>query len=92
MTVNILTTVKYYEKLLQKVKIDDSVCKIWFSQNLKKVKNLLRLDCRENTVCPLCVHHECALNTLQQLLESRRSVMDAIKTLWGRHVNTAGML
>jgi len=34
-TLNILTTVKYYNELLGKVKIDHYVCKIGFSKDKK---------------------------------------------------------
>ena len=40
----------------------------------------------------LCAHRERAVNTLQQLLARRRSVMDAMKTLWERRVDAVGTL
>ena len=43
-TLNILTTVKFYDKLLQKVKLDHYVHKL-VAQNMKEVKkNLKRYD------------------------------------------------
>jgi len=47
---------------------------------------------RENAVCAPCARRERAANTLQQLLVHRRNVMDAIKTLWERHVDAVGTL
>jgi len=40
----------------------------------------------------LCARRECAVNTLQQLLARRRSVMDAIKMMWERRVDAVGTL
>ena len=40
----------------------------------------------------LCARHECAVNTLQKLFARRRSVMDAIKTLWERRVDAVWTL
>jgi len=40
----------------------------------------------------LYAHCVCAVNTLQQLLMRRRSVMDAVKTLWERRVDAIGTL
>jgi len=37
-------------------------------------------------------HRVRAVNTLQQLLARRRSVMDTVKTLWERRVNAVGTL
>jgi len=40
----------------------------------------------------LCARREHARNTLRQLLVRRKSVMDAIKTLWDRRGDTVWML
>jgi len=51
-TLNNLTTVKHYDKLLRKVKIDQYVRKKMVAQNMEKgLKNLKRYDRRENAVC-----------------------------------------
>jgi len=39
-----------------------------------------------------CARAVSAVNTLQQLHARRRSVMDAMKTLWERRVDAVGML
>jgi len=48
LTLNILTTVKSYDELLRKVKIDHYVCKIGL---LKIIKHLKRYIRREDAVC-----------------------------------------
>jgi len=40
----------------------------------------------------LYARRERAVNTLQQLLALRRSVVDAIKTMWERRVDAMGTL
>ena len=59
------------------------------AQNMKKsIKNVKAII----VVRTLCARHECAVNTMQKLLARRRSVMDAIKTLWERRVDAVGTL
>jgi len=41
------------------------------------------------TLCARCVH---TVNMLQQLLARCKNVMDAVKALWERHVDTVGTL
>jgi len=40
----------------------------------------------------LCARRKRDVNTLQQLLAHRTRVMDAMKTLWERHVDAVGTL
>ena len=81
MTLNILTTIKNYDELLRKVK--RSLC----SQN--RVAQNMAI---KNAVWALSARRKRTVNTLQQLLAHRRSVMNAIKTLWERLVDTVGTL
>jgi len=65
MTLNILTTVKYYNELLQKAKIDHSMfLKYCCSKYEISFKNLNCYERRENAVCALCARRERAVNTL----------------------------
>ena len=90
-----LTTVKSYDELLRKVKLDHYVCKIGLLKIKKKVKTILnaiiavRTLCarRENAVCATRARRMRAMNTLQQLLARCENVMDAVKMLWERHVD-----
>ena len=50
LTLNILSTVNTYDKLLRKVKIDHYVYKVGLLKK-KKVKNLKRYNRREDAVC-----------------------------------------
>jgi len=59
------------------------------AQNIKIVKKILNAMIAVRT---LCARHECAVNTLQKLFARRRSVMDAIKTLWERRVDAVWTL
>ena len=56
-----------------------------YEKSIKNVKAII-------VVRTLCTRHECAVNTMQQILARRRSVMDAIKTLWERRVDDVGRL
>jgi len=86
MTLNIVTSVKSYDELLQKVKIYHYVSKIGLLKIFFfKVKNL-------RAVTTLCARRVRAVNTLQQLLARCENVMDAVKTLWERRVDAVGTL
>ena len=54
------------------------------AQKYEKVKTILNAMI---TVKTLCARRKCAVNTLQQLIARRWSVMDALKTLWERRVD-----
>jgi len=71
--------------LLRKVNIDDYVDKI----GLLNKSEILNAMIAERT---LCARRERAVNTLQQLLARRISVMDAKRTLWERRVDAVGTL
>jgi len=78
---NILTTVKYYDELLRKLKIDHYVRKEGLLN--RKYKKILKAMIAVRTLYgALCERRERTVNTLHQLLARRRSVIDAIKTQW----------
>jgi len=66
LTLNIVTTVKSYDELLQKVKIDHYVCKIGLLKIIKNKSTILnaiiavKTLCvrRENAVCAPCARCE----------------------------------
>jgi len=60
-TLKSLTTVKSYDELLRKVKIDHYICKIELLK--KKSKNLKRYIRREDAVCAPYARHEHAAAT-----------------------------
>ena len=85
---NILTTVKYYDELLRKVKKDQYFRKIGFSKkNTSEQTKTFMIVVRT-----LCARRERAVNTLQQLRARCLNVMDTIKTLWERRVDAVGTL
>ena len=55
----------------------------------EKSKEILNAMIAVRTLYPICVR---AVNTLQQLLVRRRSVMDAIKKLWKLRVDAVRTL
>jgi len=64
-TLNILTTVKYYDELLRKVKIDHYICKIGFSKYKKNLMIAVRTLCArlENDVYAPSARREHAVAT-----------------------------
>ena len=55
---NILTTVKSYDELLRKVKIDHYVCKIGLLKKKSKYKNHKRYNRCVRAVCAPCARRE----------------------------------
>jgi len=87
-TLNILTTVKSFDKLLRKVKI----CLQIGLLKIKKYKNLKRYNRCVCAVCAQWARRVRAVNTLQQVLARCKNVMDTVITLWERRVDAVGML
>ena len=58
-------------------------------QVLRKIENILNAMIAVRMPYALCAR---AVNTLQQLFARRRSVMNAIKTLWERREDAVGTL
>jgi len=92
LTLNILVTVKSYDELLRKVKIDHYVCKIGLRKNKIKISKKLnaiiavRTLCarRENDVFAPCARCEHAAATACALWKRLRLCKDAVGTSCGR--------
>jgi len=93
----LLTTVEYYHEFDSKVtkfatygcsKYDKKILNAIIAVRTLFTRWVRAVAHRERVVA----HRERAVNTLQQLLARRRSVMNAIKTLWERRVYAVGTL
>ena len=77
LTLNILTTNKYYDKFLRKVKIDHYVRKIWLLKIWNIVKKILNAMISAITLYAPCNRHG----------RYKDAVGSSIGTLWGRCVH-----